>query len=60
MGYIVDISREAETDILSYKIAGNKVAIKRIKRIIDELKEHPEIGIGNPEKLTQLFRFLGT
>jgi len=50
MGYIVDILPKAKEDILSYKKAGNKVAIARINRILEELEIHPEIGIGRPEK----------
>jgi len=42
---------KAEEDILVYKKAGNKVAIERIKRILEELAVHPESGIGKPEKL---------
>ena len=51
MGYRVEISPDAKEDILTYKKAGNKIAIERIDRIIDELKLHPEIGIGKPEKM---------
>ena len=50
MGYIVDFSARAKEHILSYKKAGNKVALARINRIIEELKIHPETGIGKPEK----------
>ena len=51
MGYIVDFSPKAKSHILSYKKAGNKVALARIDRIIEELKIHPETGIGKPEKM---------
>ena len=50
MGYIVDILPEAKEHILSYKKAGNKIALARIDRILEELKVHPETGIGRPEK----------
>ena len=42
---------EAKEDIESYKKSGNKAVLKRIKRILGELEEHPEFGIGNPERL---------
>jgi len=42
---------EAEKDILAYKKAGNKIALARIKRILEELAVHPETGIGRPEML---------
>jgi len=49
--YRVIILPEAEKDILAHKKAGNKVALTRIKRILEELAVHPETGIGKPEKL---------
>ena len=49
--YLVISSKDANEDIEAYKKAGNKIALKRIKRIYEELKEHPETGIGKPEKL---------
>ena len=51
MGYRVEILPKAREHILAYKKAGNKIALARIERIIDELKEHPETGIGKPEKM---------
>ena len=51
MGYIVDISPKAERHIESYEKAGNKLAIKKIDRILEELAIHPETGIGKPERL---------
>jgi len=51
MGYIVNFSPEAKEHFLAYKKAGNKIALTRIDRIIEELKVHPEWGIGHPEKL---------
>ena len=49
--YRVDISVDARIDIAAYKKAGNKIALARIERIIEELEIHPETGIGKPEKL---------
>ena len=51
MGYIVDFLPRAKKDISAYKKAGNKVALAKIDRIIEELEVHPEIGIGKPEKM---------
>ena len=51
MGYIVDISKDAKEDILSFQKAGNKIALAKIDKILEELAEHPEIGIGKPEKM---------
>ena len=50
MGYRVILQPQAEEDILAYKKAGNKIALARIGRILEELAIHPETGIGRPEK----------
>jgi toxin YoeB len=50
MGYIVEFSKDAKKHIESYKKAGNKIALAKIDRIIEELEVHPETGIGRPEK----------
>ena len=49
--YRISTSKEAEEHVLIYKKAGNKIALERIVRIIEELKVHPEFGIGKPKKL---------
>ena len=49
--YKVEFLPEAQEHILSYKKAGNKIALAKINRIIEDLKVHPEIGIGKPEML---------
>jgi len=49
--YRVITSKDADEHILAYKKAGNKIALARIKRILEELELHPETGIGKPEKL---------
>jgi len=49
--YIVTLKPKATEDIKSYKKAGNKIAIARINRILEELEIHPQTGIGKPEKL---------
>ena len=51
MGYRVDISADAEKDILAYKKAGNKIAIAKISRILEELEINPRMGIGKPEQM---------
>jgi len=51
MGYIIEILPKAKRDIIAYGKAGNKIALAKIDRIIEELKEHPETGIGTPKKL---------
>ena len=49
--YRVKTLPKADKHIADYKKAGNKVASERIERILKELEEHPETGIGKPELL---------
>jgi toxin YoeB len=51
MGYLVEYLSDAKEHLKAYKKAGNKTALAKIKRIEGELKEHPETGIGKPEKM---------
>jgi toxin YoeB len=51
MGYRVEYLSDAKKELLAFKKAGNKLALARIERIEKELKIHPEIGIGRPEKM---------
>ena len=51
MGYIVKYMPKAEEHLFFYKKAGNKNALAKIKRIEEELKLHPKIGTGKPEKM---------
>ena len=49
--YEVEYTSKADEDIIFYRKSGNTAQIKKIVRIIEELREHPETGIGKPEKL---------
>jgi len=51
MGYIVEFSRKAKEHISAYEKAGNKKALAKIDRIIEDLEVHPKTGIGKPKKL---------
>ncbi|MEX2569258.1 MAG: type II toxin-antitoxin system YoeB family toxin [Cyclobacteriaceae bacterium] len=42
---------EALEDIERLKKTGNKVILKKVFSLIQELKEHPETGTGKPERL---------
>ncbi|MDY0904918.1 Txe/YoeB family addiction module toxin [Pedobacter sp. CFBP9032] len=49
--YFIEVERQAKKDLeIQYK-SGDKASIKRIDQIFVELSEHPEAGIGKPEKL---------
>ena len=49
--YIVTLSETAKLHLALHYRSGQKNVVKRIERIIEELGEHPEAGIGKPELL---------
>jgi toxin YoeB len=51
MKYQIIYSPEALEDIEKLKKTGNKSILKKLKALIEELKEHPETGTGQPERL---------
>ena len=38
-------------DIKKHKKSGDKVVLKKIEKLLNELMEHPTIGTGQPERL---------
>ncbi len=51
MSYIVEISSIAEEHIKIFKKSGQKILLKKIEKLIDELEIHPFEGTGKPEPL---------
>ena len=51
MNYKLIIQPEAEKHLIAHAKAGNKILLKKIRKLFEELKEHPEIGTGKPERL---------
>ena len=51
MNYVIELSERAESDIIKLKESGDKQALKKLDKLIDELREHPETGTGSPERL---------
>lgn len=49
--FVVYLTKQAEQDLKDHKKSGNKSTEKKIKKILDELKKHPESGTGKPERL---------
>nr|MBC7611956.1 Txe/YoeB family addiction module toxin [Pseudopedobacter sp.] len=45
------IEKSVQKELKVHYQSGNKSTIKRIEQIILELANHPETGIGQPEKL---------
>lgn len=51
MIFEIDYTFEALEDIEKLKKTGNKVILKKLYSLIQELKQHPETGTGKPERL---------
>jgi toxin YoeB len=51
MKYTVEISPLAEKHIQFFKKSGQKILLKKIEKLIDELELHPYEGTGKPEAL---------
>ena len=51
MKYEIIYSPEAEDDLRKHAKAGNKILLKKISKLLQELENHPETGTGKPEKL---------
>jgi toxin YoeB len=49
--YSLVLSNEAKEHLRIWHRSGDKAAIKRIEQIFVELAEHPQKGIGKPERL---------
>ncbi len=51
MSYSLDFSEKTQRDIESHKKAGNKVLLKKLLVLLNEIAEHPFSGEGKPEQL---------
>ena len=51
MAYHLDFSRQAQIDIDFHKKSGNKIVLKKLLVLLEELSEHPYTGTGKPEQL---------
>jgi toxin YoeB len=51
MIYEITISQDALDDIVKLKKSGDNIAIQRLNKLFDELREHPTTGTGQPEQL---------
>lgn len=49
--YRIRIEEKAAADLIKIRRSGRKSDVNRIERIFRELEEHPETGVGKPEKL---------
>ncbi len=51
MAYHLDFSDKAKKDIDFFKTKGDKVVLKKLLTLLQELAEHPFDGTGKPERL---------
>lgn len=51
MSYLLILSETALDDIEAHKRSGNKAILKKIQKLLNELREHPTTGTGQPETL---------
>ena len=51
MAYQLNFTEKADEDIAFHKKAGNKVILKKLLTLLEELVEHPFTGTGKPEPL---------
>lgn len=53
MSYSIEFTPKALEGIEKLKKSGNKPLIKKMRKLLDELTEHPYTGTGQPEQLKQ-------
>lgn len=51
MSYTLRFSKSSLEDIERHKKSGDRATVKKIEKLLNELKEHPTTGTGQPEKL---------
>ena len=49
--YTLIFASRASKDLLDFEKSGDKPLIKKVRALIEELKNHPETGTGKPERL---------
>lgn len=51
MERVIDYTLKAENDLVSLKKSGQDAVLKKIRKLIESIKENPFEGIGKPEPL---------
>jgi toxin YoeB len=51
MSYSIELTIEAISDIKKFRKSGDKKALIKIDKLLDELRDHPTKGTGRPELL---------
>jgi len=55
MSYTLEFSANALEDLEKHKKTGDQPVLKKIQRLLNELREHPATGTGQSEKLKHNF-----
>ena len=55
MKYRIILAEQAVKDFKYWKESGNKAVLNKIVRLLEDMSEHPYIGIGKPEALRYEF-----
>ncbi|MDR2938214.1 MAG: Txe/YoeB family addiction module toxin [Prevotellaceae bacterium] len=51
MSYEIILSPAAKKDILTLRKTSDVAVMKKLNKLLDELREHPTVGTGKPERL---------
>ncbi|MEQ8714735.1 MAG: Txe/YoeB family addiction module toxin [Cyclobacteriaceae bacterium] len=51
MSYVLKFTANALEDIEKHKKAGDQATLKKLQRLLNELRVHPAKGTGKPERL---------
>jgi toxin YoeB len=51
MTYRIISSPDAQEDVLKHRKSGDKSVLRKLDNILNELKQHPDTGIGKPERM---------
>jgi toxin YoeB len=51
MKYVLEFSKIALEDLEKHKKSGDQATLKKLRKLLNELREHPLSGTGKPEKL---------
>lgn len=49
--YTIYFAETADEDIKRWKKSGQQIVMKRISKLLADIQQHPETGIGKPEGL---------
>ncbi len=51
MNYVIELTSQAETDLERHIESGDPKVLRKINKLLNELREHPTWGTGKPERL---------